>query len=1078
VNHLSDSVSVVDVGSTPPRVVRTLLVGDEPRDIVFAGPTEGDANGPFTRAFVTTAHRGQNSPFPRGEYDLEGVGRADVWVFDATNLGSSPGGDPLEIVTLFGDTPRALAATPDGSSVYAAVFHSGNQTTAVSEVIVCDGGSSEPSCPLDGITVPGGLPGGKVPGGLPAPNQNSDFVNGPEVGLIVKLDPGTGQWEDELGRNWNNAVRFDLPDLDVFEIDADANPPAETDAWASVGTILFNMAVNPVNGKLYVSNTEAINEVRFEGPGSFATGKKPPGEPTTVLGHLHEARITLLDPNHVEARHLNKHITDYSTLPPEAKGKSLATPLGMAVSSDGATLYVAAFGSSKIGVFSTTELENDTFEPDPNRHISVSGGGPTGVVLDEANQRLYVLTRFDNSVSVVDLTSGSVGTEVDHVAMYNPEPPKVVNGRPFLYDATFTSSNGEASCSGCHVFADFDSLGWDLGNPDDIVVANPNPFPVLGVPNPVFHPMKGPMTTQSLRGLANQGPMHWRGDRTGGNAVPPGDPLDEELAFKAFNVAFEGLLGRDEGPIPEADMQAFTDYILEVTYPPNPIRQLDNSLRPDESAGRSKYFLPGSDGPFSCNQCHTLSPIDGFFGTDGGSSFEDETQEFKVAHLRSAYQKIGMFGMPGVPAFIRSGDNAHKGPQIRGFGFLHDGSIDTVFRFLRALVFTGVNDAQAANLEAFIMAFDSTLAPIVGQQITLREPNDLDAGARIGLMIQRAMTPFDLVDHPGATECDLIVKGTVGGESRGWLMTGPDSFQSDKAAEDPLTDDDLRALTSTQGQELTYTCAPPGSGVRMGIDRDEDDVLDGDEAGGAQSEDQQKCINELNKNFAKVAKAQGKDIGACLKDGSKGKLETQSIEECITADNDGKVVKAQQKTLAKAPPKCTLAPEFGATDPNTVNRVAVEKGLALIHAIFGSDLDAAIFDAGVEKDAAKCQVAVAKAVQKCQDTKLKEFNRCKKSGLKDGSIFNAIGLGACMGFDEKDKIAKACDTKLGDKISKSCAGNLDVFPGCGDPPTAGDLRDCLDRLVRCEVCRGLNAVDDLVRDCDTFDDDMANASCP
>src|SRR3954466_6194699 len=38
VNHLSDSVSIVDV-STPSaaRVVRTLLVGDEPRDVVFGG---------------------------------------------------------------------------------------------------------------------------------------------------------------------------------------------------------------------------------------------------------------------------------------------------------------------------------------------------------------------------------------------------------------------------------------------------------------------------------------------------------------------------------------------------------------------------------------------------------------------------------------------------------------------------------------------------------------------------------------------------------------------------------------------------------------------------------------------------------------------------------------------------------------------------------------------------------------------------------------------------------------------------------------------------------------------------------
>lgn len=711
-------------------------------------------------------------------------------------------------------------------------------------------------------------------------------------------------------------------------------------------------------------------------------------------------------------------------------------------------------------------------------------------MLDEANQRLYVLTRFDNSVSVIDLTSGSVGTEVDHVAMYNPEPDKVVNGRPFLYDASFTSSNGEASCAGCHVFADFDSLGWDLGNPDDEVVDNPNPFPVLGVPDPVFHPMKGPMTTQSLRGLANQGPMHWRGDRTGGNADPPGDPLDEELAFKAFNVAFEGLLGRDEGPIPEADMQAFTDFILEVTYPPNPIRRLNNSLRVDESAGRTKYFQPGSDGPFSCNECHTLSPIEGFFGTDGGSSFENETQEFKVAHLRNAYQKVGLFGMPGVPAFIEPGDNAHKGPQIRGFGFLHDGSIDTVFRFLRALVFTGVNDTQAANLEAFMMAFDTTLAPIVGQQITLRDPIDPLVAARIDLMIQRAMTDFDLVDHPDAKECDLIVKGTLAGESRGWLMTGPDSFQSDKAAEAPLGDDDLRALAGIAGQELTYTCVPPGSGVRMGIDRDEDAVLDGDEPGGgpgeSQSKEKQKCINELNKNFAKVAKAQGKDVCKCIQNGSKGKLSGQTIEACITADNHGKVAKAKEKTLTKVPPRCSVPPDFGATDPNTVNQVALGKELSLVHEIFGSDLDAVIIDQEVDKEGGKCQVAVAKAVQKCQDTRLKEFNRCKKAGLKgqtgppgaDLPFDDAADLELCMVHDPKGKVAKACDTKLVEKISASCTGNLGVFAGCDTPATAGDLQDCLDRLVRCEVCRGLNAVDDLVRDCDTFDDDADNASCP
>ena len=50
VNHLSDSISIIDLTTTPIRVTRTLLVGDEPRDIVFAG-TDGN------RAFITTAHQ-------------------------------------------------------------------------------------------------------------------------------------------------------------------------------------------------------------------------------------------------------------------------------------------------------------------------------------------------------------------------------------------------------------------------------------------------------------------------------------------------------------------------------------------------------------------------------------------------------------------------------------------------------------------------------------------------------------------------------------------------------------------------------------------------------------------------------------------------------------------------------------------------------------------------------------------------------------------------------------------------------------------------------------------------------------
>src|SRR5262245_42828173 len=201
VNHLSDSVSIVDVSSNPPRVIRTLLVGDEPRDIVFAG-TGGN------RAFITTAHRGQNSGVPPTDLTTEGLGRADVWVFDATNLGTALGGTPLTVLTFFGDTPRALAASPSGDRVYAAVFHSGNQTAAVSELGPCNdaGGAANntiaPPCTVGGVTIPGGTQN---------PDTNQQDVKGPEVGLNVKVEQVSNHIEERLGTNWDLCLWLTLP---------------------------------------------------------------------------------------------------------------------------------------------------------------------------------------------------------------------------------------------------------------------------------------------------------------------------------------------------------------------------------------------------------------------------------------------------------------------------------------------------------------------------------------------------------------------------------------------------------------------------------------------------------------------------------------------------------------------------------------------------------------------------------------------------------------------------------------------------------------------------------------------------
>ncbi|MFM7531882.1 MAG: YncE family protein [Rubrivivax sp.] len=846
VNHLSDSVSVVDVAASPPRVTRTLLVGDEPRDIVFGGADR-------QRAFITTARRGQQRTSPdlagvpgAGDAQLTtaGIGRADVWVFDAGNLGSAVGGKPLAILTLRSDTPRGLAVSPDGRTVYAAALHSGNRSTAISPQLPCDGFDSDRPCTVGGVQVPGSPMG---------PATNKAGVPAPRVGLIVKAD-AAGRWRDARQRDWSNAVRFDLPDEDLFTIDAQAL--SVSSAVSGVGTTLFNVAVNPRSGAVYVSNTEARNDLRFEGPGTFAG--------TTLQGQLAESRITVVQGGKATARHLNKHL-NYAQrpAPASAKAASLSTPLEMVVSGDGRTLYVAAFGSGKVGVYPTAALEDGSFDPTTlaRTHLEVSGGGPSGLVLDAGRNRLYVATRFDNGVSVIDLSSGR---EIQHLTLPNPEAASITTGRRFLYDAQVSSSNGEASCASCHVFGNTDHLAWDLGDPDADVVRTPVTIKVelgaLGQPingtgdTRALHPMKGPMGTQTLRGMANHGAMHWRGDRVDGffgrdpRATPP---FDSDLSFRNFIVGFPALLGK-ESLLATGDMQAFSAFTLAIVPPPNPVRSLDNSLTAAQARGRS--FFMGCEGTdagtgqpatcgtngrplglghfsagvalpnlgFTCEGCHTLNPAQGFFGTDGQSSFEALPQIMKIPQLRNLYERVGMFGNPPVPG-NNTGDNAHKGQQVRGYGFSNDGTADTVFRFLQARVFNSAqggrvgfsSDAQRRDVEAFMLAFDSDLAPVVGQQVTLDAGNAAVAGPRIELLRARALAPFVSKAVGGnVTECELVVRGVVGSRATTFVLKPDGTYARDDGGS-TLSEAALRDLARTAGQALTYTCMPPGWAPRL-----------------------------------------------------------------------------------------------------------------------------------------------------------------------------------------------------------------------------------------------------------------------
>jgi hypothetical protein len=609
--------------------------------------------------------------------------------------------------------------------------------------------------------------------------------------------------------------------------------------------------VHPTSGKVFVANIEAINTNRFLSVprlGAFPNPNPAPGvartaDPVTgktLNGHLYESRVSILSPGgSVAARHLNKHI-DYEVVPspPGVKERSVADPQGIVFSPDGETLFVAAVGSNKIVPFRRSALEDDSFQPDAATHIQLSGeGGPTDMVVSADGARMFVYKRFDNAVATVDLAARR---EVSVERLFSPEPELVTSGRKFLYDATLTSSNGEANCNVCHPSGDKDDLAWDLGSPFSGNVPNPNRPPApMGPPSPAdeararflgnldaFSPLKGPMTVLTLRGIAHGGGLFWRGDATNAD-----DPLDERRNFSEnFNVVFEALLGR-EAPLPQPDFDRFTDFVLSIVPPPNPHAPLSNQLNASQAAGRD-VFLAGP-GPSSlaptCNACHTLDPSQGFFGTRG-SLVAESAQIFKPAGLRLAYDKIGASGRnSGQPGRgnVEGGARTDTGPQVRGVGLSHDGTNSSVEELLDIGGFF-LNEAQIKQVADFVFAFPTNLAPIVGQQVTLGSDSGPDALARVDLFEQRAAASFAMPGGVTTTECELVAKAVVDGRERGFLFAPErQGFRDDR--DGFVSREDLRAIART-GQQVTFTCVYPGGGMRFALDRDGDGRFDGQQS--------------------------------------------------------------------------------------------------------------------------------------------------------------------------------------------------------------------------------------------------------
>lgn len=749
VNSADARLSVFDATQTPPALLAEIPVGIEPvsvnartNDEVWVVNELSDSVSivSVARGIVTDTLDVKDEPadvvFAAGRAFVSVAGNNELRVYDEGSHAF------ITVIPLAGQRPRAMTPNADGSKVFVAFAESGNRTTIVPPAVA-------PPQP---------------------PPTNAALPPPPQVGLIV--DAADPKWAPSV-------IKFTIPDNDVAEIDVASLTVSRY--FSRVGTSNLAIAVQPGSGDLFVANTDARNLVQFE---------------PNLRGHAVDHRLTRIPigGGAFTISDLNPNV-DYSQFPnPAAQATALAHPSAIVFEPGGNYSYVAAFSSDRVAkisadgaVLARIRIGGDTADPRQMR-------GPRGLALDAERGKLYVLNRIANSVSVVDTKSERVISEVP-IGAYDPTPQVIRNGRGFLYDARL-SGNGTMSCASCHLDGNNDRLAWDLGDPGGAMQT------VKGIASSAHqrieseaHPMKGPMTTQTLKGLRDGQPLHWRADHD---------------RFAAFNHAFESLLGGHE--LASSDMEAFRGFVETLTFPPNPNQQrnrtLPRAVAGGDPAARLNTFVNEQYAPgLTCNSCHFATPGRGTDETITSGVLLQQSQDFKVPHLRATYQKTSFNDTPGAIS-------------LDGFGQTHDGIEASVASLLSRPVFPLIrfDEVRKRNLNAFLMCFDTGIAPAVGFTRTMSSANVNDPAALID---------WTLLEAQAATgNLDLIAKGTIDGHPHG-LLYRPSSadYQTDQDGLGPFTHDELQAKLGG-GDTLNVMGVPIGSGVRMGVDRDLDGELD------------------------------------------------------------------------------------------------------------------------------------------------------------------------------------------------------------------------------------------------------------
>jgi hypothetical protein len=199
-------------------------------------------------------------------------------------------------------------------------------------------------------------------------------------------------------------------------------------------------------------------------------------------------------------------------------------------------------------------------------------------------------------------------------------------------------------------------------------------------------------------------------------------------------------------------------------------------------------------------------------------------REQKIPQLRNLYERTG-FNLTQLEA-------------TAGFGYVHDGAVDSVERFVDEPVFDVTSDQQTANLVAFLMAFSGGTSSL-GSPSSLLEPPGRPArrrtprwaAAHAGRRARRARDRGARLDGRAGRgrRGRAGGEGPRGGDRARLVLLAAAARSSPTAGTETITRARRWKRSARPGSELTFTVVPKVSEQRIGVDRDSDSWFDRDE---------------------------------------------------------------------------------------------------------------------------------------------------------------------------------------------------------------------------------------------------------